>query len=41
MWRDVSTAEKLSNPEHQTTTFAVVVSDRTFTCVCDTEVECR
>ena len=40
MWREVSTADKLTDPEQQLTTFAVVVNDRTFTCVCDTELEC-
>ena len=41
MWSEVSTVEKLSDPDQQSRTFAIVLSDRTFTCVCDTEVECR
>lgn len=40
-YSSISTAEKLTNPSQIDRTFAVALSDRTYTCVCDSEEETR
>ena len=40
-WWSVAEGEKLSDPDMESRTFLIACSERTYTCVCDTDVECR
>ena len=41
MYTQVSTAEKLPSPDQSLRSFGIIATDRTYTCICDSEEECR